>query len=131
MINKVILIGNLGNPPVLNQIESGKSVASFSIATSETYKNRNGEKVQDTQWHNIVAWGSLAEICDKYLTKGSKVFIEGKLTTRSYEDKEGVKKYITEVVAREMKMLSPKNSELVEAVKQSNNNSEIDDDLPF
>lgn len=131
MVNKVILIGNLGKDVVLNQTNSGKSVASFSIATSESYTDRNGEKIQDTQWHNVVVWGKLAEICDNYLSKGSKVYIEGKLTTRSYEDKEGQQRYITEIVGREMKMLSPKNGELVEAVKQSNSNSGFDGDLPF
>jgi single-strand DNA-binding protein len=106
--NKVQLIGNLGaNPEVLN-LDSGKKLAKFSIATNESYKNANGEKVQDTQWHNIVAWGKTAEIIEKYLTKGNEVAIEGKLVNRSYDDKEGNKRYITEVVVNELLMLNGK-----------------------
>lgn len=105
-VNKVILIGNLGKDPEVRYLESGTALATFPIATNENYKDRNtGEKKTDTQWHNIVMWRALAEIAEKYLKKGDQVFIEGKLTTRSYDDKEGNKKYITEVVAREMTML--------------------------
>ncbi|MDX1272507.1 single-stranded DNA-binding protein [Bizionia paragorgiae] len=103
--NKVQLIGNLGNDPEIINLESGKMLAKFSIATNENYKNAQGEKVTDTQWHNIVAWGSLATLAEKYLQKGKEIAIEGKLTTRSWEDKEGVKRYTTEVVCNELLML--------------------------
>ncbi|WP_347172756.1 single-stranded DNA-binding protein [Polaribacter uvawellassae] len=106
--NKVQLIGNLGNNPEIITLESGKKLAKMSIATNETYKNAQGEKVTDTQWHNVVAWNKTAEIIEKYLQKGSEVAIEGKLTSRSYEDKDGTKKYITEVVCNEMLMLGGK-----------------------
>ena len=106
--NKVQLIGNLGNNPEIIILESGKKLAKFSIATNENYKNSKGEKVTDTQWHNVVAWNKTAEIIEKYLEKGSEVAIEGKLTTRSYETKEGEKRYITEVVCNELLMLGKK-----------------------
>jgi len=103
--NKVQLIGNLGNDPEMITMENGSKLAKFSLATNETYKNSEGEKVTDTQWHNIVAWGKLAEIAENYLTKGKEVMIEGKLMSRSYETKEGDKRYITEVKCNEMLML--------------------------
>ncbi|TXD81123.1 single-stranded DNA-binding protein [Subsaximicrobium wynnwilliamsii] len=106
--NKVQLIGNLGNDPEIVKLESGKTLAKFSIATNESYKNAKGELVKDTQWHNVVAWGKTAEVIEKYLTKGKEIAIEGKLTSRSYDDKEGVKRYITEVVCNEMVMLGAK-----------------------
>ena len=106
--NKVQLIGNLGNDPEIINLDSGKKLAKFSVATNETYKNSSGEKVTDTQWHNVVAWGKTAEIIETYLTKGKEVAIEGKLTSRSYEDKEGQKKYITEIVCNELLMLGNK-----------------------
>jgi single-strand DNA-binding protein len=103
--NKVQLIGNLGNDPEIINLESGKTLAKFTIATNENYKNAKGEKVTDTQWHNIIAWGKTAQIVEKYVTKGKEVAIEGKLTSRSYDDKEGNKRYITEVVCNELLML--------------------------
>ena len=103
--NKVQLIGNLGNNPEIITLDSGKKLAKFSIATNESYKNASGEKVTDTQWHNIVAWNKTAEIIEKYLEKGSEVAVEGKLTSRSYETKEGEKRYVTEVVVNELLML--------------------------
>ena len=103
--NKVQLIGNLGNDPEIINLESGKLLAKFSIATNESYKNAQGEKVTDTQWHNVVAWGKTAEIVEKYVTKGKEIAVEGKLTNRSYETKEGEKRYITEVVCSELLML--------------------------
>ncbi|MDG1037329.1 MAG: single-stranded DNA-binding protein [Polaribacter sp.] len=106
--NKVQLIGNLGNNPEIITLDSGKKLAKFSIATNESYKNASGEKVTDTQWHNVVAWNKTAEIIERYLEKGNEVAIEGKLTSRSYETKEGEKKYITEVVANEVLMLGGK-----------------------
>lgn len=103
--NKVQLIGNLGNDPEIINLESGKTLAKFSIATNESYKTAEGEKVTDTQWHNIVAWGKTAQIVEKYVGKGKEVAIEGKLTTRSWEDKDGIKRYTTEVVCNELLML--------------------------
>ncbi|WP_452225628.1 single-stranded DNA-binding protein [Lacinutrix chionoecetis] len=106
--NKVQLIGNLGNDPEIVNLESGKMLAKFSIATNESYKNAQGEKITDTQWHNVVAWGKTAEIVEKYITKGKEVAIEGKLTTRTWEDKDGMKRYMTEVVCNELLMLGAK-----------------------
>ena len=103
--NKVQLIGNLGNDPEVITLESGKKLAKFAIATNESYKNSNGEKITDTQWHNIVTWGKTADIIEKYVAKGKEVVIEGKLTSRSYETKEGEKRYITEIVCNELLML--------------------------
>ncbi len=103
--NKVQLIGNVGNAPEIKNLETGKKVASFSIATNEFFKNSKGEKVQNTQWHTIVAWGKTAEIVEQYLGKGKEIAIEGKLTSRSYETNEGEKRYVTEVVANEILLL--------------------------
>lgn len=102
--NKVQLIGNLGNAPEVKTTESGKKLARFAVATKETYRNAKGEKVTETTWHNLVAWGKVAEIAEKYLTRGKEVAIEGKLINRSYTDKEGNKKYITEVEVNEILM---------------------------
>ena len=106
--NKVQLIGNLGMNPDVRTTDNGKKWARFSMATSESYRNASGEKVTETQWHNIVAWGKVAEIAEKYLSKGSEVAIEGKLVSRSYNDKEGNKKYVTEVQINELLMLGDK-----------------------
>ena len=106
--NKVQLIGNLGNLPDVRTTESGKKWARFSVATNESYRNAKGEKVTETQWHNLVAWGKLAEIVEKYLGKGKEIAVEGKLVTRSYNDKEGNKKYITEIHVNELLMLGTK-----------------------
>lgn len=107
--NRVQLIGNLGMDPEMKKLDSGRMLAKLSLATSDSYKNSEGEKVTDTQWHNLVAWGKTAEIAEKYLKKGNRVAVEGKLVSRSYEDKEGIKRYITEVVVSEFLMLgSPK-----------------------
>ncbi|MCP4976707.1 MAG: single-stranded DNA-binding protein [Maribacter sp.] len=103
--NKVQLIGNLGNDPEIVNLDGGTKLAKFSIATNETYKNAKGEKVTDTQWHNVVAWGKTAEIVENYLAKGNEVAVEGKLIHRSYENKEGEKRYITEVKCNELLML--------------------------
>jgi single-strand DNA-binding protein len=108
--NKVQLIGNLGSNPEIKTLEGGKKLARFSVATHEAYRNSKGEKVTETQWHNLVAWGKVAEIAEKFLTKGSEVAIEGKLMNRTYNDKEGVKKYITEVQVNELLMLGDKPS---------------------
>jgi len=106
--NKVQLIGNLGNAPDVRTTETGKKWARFSVATNETYRNAKGDKVTETQWHNLVAWGKVAEIVEKYLGKGKEVAIEGKLVNRSYTDKDGNKKYITEVQVNELLMLGAK-----------------------
>jgi single-strand DNA-binding protein len=106
--NKVQLIGHLGAKPEVKQTENGKKLASFSIATSESYKNAKGERVTDTQWHRVVAWGKVAEIAEKYLDKGREIAVEGKLINRSYTDKEGVKKYVTEIQISELLLLGAK-----------------------
>lgn len=106
--NKVQLIGNLGNAPEVKTMESGKKMATFNVATSESYRNTKGEKVTETQWHRVVAWGKVAEIAEKYLDKGKEVAIEGKLVNRSYNDKDGNKKYITEIQVGELLMLGAK-----------------------
>lgn len=106
--NKVQLIGNLGNAPEIRNTESGKKLARFSIATNESYRNAKGEKITDTQWHNVIAWGKTAEIIEKYLDKGSEVMIEGRLVNGSYSDKEGNKKYFTEVEVNDVLMLGSK-----------------------
>ena len=105
-INKVILVGNLGQDPELRYTGSGTAVCNIRLATNESYKDANGEWVERTEWHSIVAWARLAEICNEYLTKGSQVYFEGSLQTRNYEDKDGNTKYVTEIKAREMMMLS-------------------------
>lgn len=107
-VNKAILIGNLGRDPELRYTPSGRAVASFSIATSERWKGQDGENQEKTEWHNIVLWGRQAEIAKEYLSKGSPVYIEGRIQTRNYEDKNGVKKYITEIVAQRMQFLGRK-----------------------
>jgi single-strand DNA-binding protein len=106
-INKVILVGHLGKDPEVRHLEGGVSVASFPLATSETF-NKDGRKVEQTEWHNIVLWRSLADVAAKFLQKGKLVYIEGKLRTRSFEDKEGIKKYTTEIVAENFTMLGRK-----------------------
>ncbi len=108
-VNKVILIGNLGKDPEVRHLDNGASVANFSIATTESYKDKNGQKVDQTEWHNIVLWRGLADISEKYLKKGDSVYIEGKLRTRSWE-KDGVTRYTTEVVGDQMTMLGGKRN---------------------
>jgi len=106
--NKVQLIGNLGNQPEIITLDSGKKLAKFSLATNETYTNTQGEKITETQWHNVIAWGKTVGVIEQYLEKGKEIAIEGKLTSRSYDDKEGQKRYITEVVVSELLMLGAK-----------------------
>jgi len=106
--NQVQLLGHLGKDVELSNYDSGKTKASFSLATNDYYKNNKGEKVEDTQWHNIIAWGKSAELVGKLLSKGSKVLVKGKLVSRSYEDKNGDKRYITEIVANEFVGLDAK-----------------------
>ena len=134
-VNKAILLGNLGKDPEIRKLDDGRAVANFSIATSETYKNKSGEKVTNTEWHNVVLWTPLAEIAQSYLKKGSQVYIEGKISNRSYEDKEGVKKYISEVVGRDIRLLgrAPESSvnEPSNSSSQETKESVQEDDLPF
>ena len=110
MINKVILIGNLGADPEIRYTQDGTPAASFTVATTETWKDKSGAKQESTEWHRVTAWRRLAEICGEYLSKGSRVYIEGKLQTRKWQDQNGNDRYTTEIVAREMKMLSPRGA---------------------
>jgi single-strand DNA-binding protein len=141
-VNKVILIGRLGKDPEIKSTPSGSTVAKFSLATDESYTDRGGAKQERTEWHNIVAWDKLAEICGQYLKKGKLVFIEGRIRTDSWDDKEtGVKKYRTEIIAREMKMLDRRGDEesgsyaTVGASRSSGATgtqiAEDDDEVPF
>lgn len=143
-VNKVILIGNVGKDPEVRHLDSGVAVANFTLATSESYNAKNGERVTNTEWHNIVMWRGLADVVEKYVKKGSKLFIEGKITSRQYE-KDGQTKYFTEIVGNNMVMLDSKGS------SQTNDNSNnsttttskpteekpdvadagVEDDLPF
>ena len=108
--NKVQLIGNLGNTPEVKTTENGKKLCRFSIATNESYRNTQGDKVTETTWHQLIAWGAIAEIAEKYLDKGSEVAIEGKLINRNYTDKEGTKRFVTEIQVNELLLLSSKVS---------------------
>lgn len=140
-VNKVILIGNLGKDPELRNFEGGNVVAKFTLATNEVYRDKNGNRAESTEWHNITMWGKLADIAGKFLRKGSLIYVEGKLRNRSWEDKEGHKKYITEVAADNFTLLDRRSSgggaEGEEHTTESQGNSsvssanEVDDDLPF
>ena len=145
-VNKVILIGNLGKDPEVRHLENGAVVANFPLATSESYTDKNGNRVENTDWHDIVVWRGLAEVVEKYIRKGHKVYIEGKLKKRSWQDKEGNTRYTTEVVADELTMLNrPDQNESQRSAPYSNQGtpqqpSQIDnvinkdgegDDLPF
>jgi len=146
-VNKAILVGNVGNDPEVRYLEGGTSVARFSLATTEVYKNKSGEKVSQTEWHNIIAWRGLAELAEKYITKGRQIYIEGRITNRSWEDKDGNKRYTTEIVANSIQLLGRKGDEdgkdhanaapreKVESVKEEEpeftEESTEEDDLPF
>ena len=136
-INKVILIGNLGRDPEVRYTPSGAAVANFTIATSEEWKDKDtGEKRERTEWHRIVAWGRLGEICGEYLHKGKQVYIEGRLQTRDWEDRDGNKRYTTEIVAQSMQMLGPAGREAQsekfdEKFKVAEPETIPDDDIPF
>jgi single-strand DNA-binding protein len=111
--NRVHLIGNLGQDPETRTLESGKKVANFTLATSESFKNAEGQKINETTWHNLVAWNGLADLAGRYLKKGHQVAVEGRLVYRTYEDKKGVTKYVTEIVLNDLLMLrSPKEPEV-------------------
>ena len=136
-VNKVILVGNLGKDPEVRHLENGTAVANFPIATSESYKDKEGNRIDQTEWHNVVVWRKLAEIAESYLKKGSQVYLEGKLRTRSWEDQQGNKKYTTEVVADTFTMLG-KKEDTQNSFGPSNNSQtskqdkiEEEDDLPF
>ena len=136
-VNKVILIGNLGKDPEVRSIEGGAKVASFSLATNEVFKGKDGNKVEQTEWHNIVVWRGLAELAEKYLKKGSQIYLEGRIKTRSWDDKEGNKRYITEIVGDTMIFLgkpvgsggdsAPAHSPSVEPIGSGDDEG----DLPF
>lgn len=140
-VNKVILVGNLGKDPEVRHLEGGATVANFPVATSETYKDRNtGERKTQTEWHNVVLWRGLADVAEKYLRKGNQVYIEGKLRTRSWEDKDGNKRYTTEVVGDNMTMLGGRSEQDSSSMQSSPSESNVtspefeqdnSDDLPF
>lgn len=149
-VNKVILVGNVGKDPEIRHLDSGVAVANFPLATSESYTAKNGERVTTTEWHNIVLWRGLAEVAEKYVTKGRQLFIEGRIRTRSYDDKDGNKRYITEIYGDNMQMLGPKDIEKTgNSGQNQGNNNEVsatqntdskepetddfngDEDLPF
>jgi single-strand DNA-binding protein len=149
-VNKVILVGNVGKDPEVRHLDSGVAVANFPLATSESYTAKNGEKVTTTEWHNIVLWRGLAEVAEKYVTKGRQLYIEGRIRTRNYDDKDGIKRYVTEIYGDTMQMLGSKNDDK-SGSNQYNQNQESstsnaqssaanepemeepggDDDLPF
>ncbi|MGV8058450.1 MAG: single-stranded DNA-binding protein [Smithellaceae bacterium] len=133
MINKAILIGRLGKDPEVRYTPDGTMVTNFNLATDEQWKDKSGEKVQKTEWHRIVTFGKLAEICGNYLTKGKLVFIEGRIQTRSWEDKDGVKRFTTEIVAGDMKMLDSKGQAKADGSSSVNTGSGNgpDEDVPF
>ena len=146
-VNKAILVGNVGKDPEVRHLEGGISVAKFSLATSESYKNKSGEQVKNTEWHNIVAWRQLAELAEKYIRKGSQIYVEGKMTNRQYDDKEGNKRYINEIVADTIRLLGRKDDSSFPPVPNSPGRPQSDpmpvnppeeqehsaegDDLPF
>jgi single-strand DNA-binding protein len=136
-VNKVILVGNLGKDPEVRHLENGTAVANFPIATSESYKDKEGNRIDQTEWHNVVVWRKLAEIAESYLKKGSQVYLEGKLRTRSWEDQQGNKKYTTEVVADTFTMLGKREDTQNSFGPSSNSQTskqdkiEEEDDLPF
>ena len=128
-VNKVILVGNLGKDPEVRYLDNGVAVANFSLATTENYKNKEGERVSQTEWHNIVLWRGLAEVAEKWLKKGSSVYVEGKIRTRKWEDKEGNTRYSTEILGDNMTMLGGKPTS--ESPAESVPSSDKKDDLPF
>lgn len=139
-LNKVMLIGRTGNAPEVRHLEDGTCVANIGLATGESYKNKAGEKVDKTEWHRVVFWKKLAEIVEKYVTKGQLLYVEGKIQIRKWQDKDGNEKFTTEIVANSMQMLSkneaPKASSAQEPENKSNNagttsNQGLDDEAPF
>ena len=135
-VNKVILVGNLGKDPEIKKFDSGIKNASFSLATTEKYKNKAGEQVNNTEWHNIVVWGALSDVAEKYLKKGRQIYLEGKIKTSSWEDKSGSKRYKTEIYADSFTMLGVKDVQANEPKKEYTKQQELNQspecyDLPF
>ncbi|MEK6540075.1 MAG: single-stranded DNA-binding protein [Deltaproteobacteria bacterium] len=136
-VNKAILVGRLGKDPEIKYTPSGTAIANFTIATSENYKDKDGQKQERTEWHRIVAFGKLAEICGEYLAKGKQVYIEGRIQTRSWDDKDGNKKYMTEIVANTMQMLgkpdatAPSGQTAVPEGSSAQEPSVVEEDVPF
>ncbi|MGQ8337694.1 single-stranded DNA-binding protein [Sunxiuqinia sp. A32] len=144
-VNKVLLIGNVGRDPEVRHLDKGVAVANFPLATSESYTAKNGEKVTTTEWHNIVVWRGLAEVVEKYVTKGDKLYLEGKIRTRSWDDKDGNKRYTTEIYVDNMEMLGGKSqsggdssnqqaaaqNEPTKSVNEPDYEQSEEDDLPF
>ena len=137
MINKAILVGRLGKDPEVRYTPDGMMVTNFTLATDEQRKDKNGERVQKTEWHRIVTFGKLAEICGKYLVKGKLVFVEGRIQTKAWDDKEGVKRYTTEIVASDMRMLDSKGQRVADAspgeppLPSGEDGPLPDEDVPF
>lgn len=142
MVNKVILVGNVGKNAEVRYLDSGAAVATFSLATSETYTAKNGEKVTNTEWHNIVAWRALGEFAGKYIEKGRQIYVEGQIRNRSYDDKDGNKRYVTEIVANTIQLLGrrdsgapsneyPQNDTSTATKSDETDSSDSADDLPF
>jgi len=143
-VNKVILIGNVGQDPEVRHLDKDVTVANFSLATSESYTAKSGEKVTTTEWHNIVVWRGLAKVVEQYVNKGDKLYIEGRIRTRSWDDKDGNKRYTTEIYADNLEMLTPRGqssgggqqvsapkNQQAESVNEPDFSSSEEDDLPF
>ena len=131
-VNKVILVGNLGKDPEVRHLEGGAVVAKFPLATSESYKDKSGQRIEQTEWHNVVVWRGLAEVAEKYLKKGMTIYVEGKLRTRSWDDKDSNKHYTTEIVGDTFTILSKReNNQSSGNTEENNSNIKAGDDLPF
>ncbi len=138
-VNKVILVGNLGKDPEIRYLENGTAVANFPIATSESYKDKEGNRIDQTEWHNVVVWRKMAEIAERYLRKGSQIYLEGKLRTKSWEDQQGNKRYTTEIVADTFTMLGKREDNQNTSTPSNTNTSATSqpdkrvekDDIPF
>jgi len=130
-INKVILIGHLGSDPEKRFMPNGNATCRYSVATSETWKDKNGEKQEHTEWHRIVMFGNIAEIACEYLKKGAAVYIEGRLRTQEWTDKENIKRYTTEIIADTMKMLGKRYKAEAKTSNSTQPDTDIDDDIPF
>jgi len=139
-INKVILVGNLGKDPEIRNLDSGVKVASFSLATTEFYKDKEGNRADHTEWHNIVLWRGLADVAESYLKKGSQIYLEGRIRTRQWEDKDGNKRYTTDILGDNLMMLGRREdtgsktgrySDAKESEIADSESSPVDDDLPF
>ncbi|MEA3467136.1 MAG: single-stranded DNA-binding protein [Thermodesulfobacteriota bacterium] len=130
-MNKAMIIGNLGNDPELRYTQNQTPVATFSVASTERWKDSDGNKQEHTEWHRIVVWKGLAEVCNEHLSKGSKVFIEGKLRTRKWEDQDGNIRYSTEIIARDLEMLGGRQEETASRPNEENVEPPMPDDVPF